>query len=61
MRSISGKITIWILCRTGSKYSPYPEEMNRSLTGRIASYHFAPIAVKIVGNISILENALFVI
>ncbi len=28
--------------RTGNKYSPYPEEMNRSLTGRIASYHFAP-------------------
>ena len=28
--------------RTGNKYSPFPEEMNRSLTGRIASYHFAP-------------------
>lgn len=28
--------------RTGNKYSPYPEEMNRSITGRIASYHFAP-------------------
>lgn len=28
--------------RTGNKYSPYPEEMNRSLTARIASYHFAP-------------------
>lgn len=28
--------------RTGNKYSPYPEEINRSLTGRIASYHFAP-------------------
>lgn len=28
--------------RTGNVYSPYPEEMNRLLTGRIATYHFAP-------------------
>ena len=28
--------------RTGNIYSPYPEEMNRLLTGRIATYHFAP-------------------
>ncbi len=28
--------------RSGNKYSPYPEEMNRSLTGRIAQLHFAP-------------------
>lgn len=28
--------------RTGNIYSPYPEEMNRLLTGRIASFHFAP-------------------
>ncbi|MBN2260189.1 MAG: UDP-N-acetylglucosamine 2-epimerase (non-hydrolyzing) [Clostridiales bacterium] len=28
--------------RSGNKYSPYPEEMNRSLTGRIADFHFAP-------------------
>lgn len=28
--------------RTGSKYSPYPEEMNRCLTSKIADYHFAP-------------------
>lgn len=28
--------------RTRNKYSPYPEEMNRSLTGRIADLHFAP-------------------
>ncbi|HIU64606.1 MAG TPA: UDP-N-acetylglucosamine 2-epimerase (non-hydrolyzing) [Candidatus Avacidaminococcus intestinavium] len=28
--------------RTGDKYSPFPEEMNRKLTGSIADYHFAP-------------------
>jgi len=28
--------------RTRNKYSPYPEEMNRTLTGRIADLHFAP-------------------
>ena len=28
--------------RTYDKYSPFPEEMNRCLTGRIADLHFAP-------------------
>lgn len=28
--------------RTGNIYSPWPEEMNRQLTSRIASLHFAP-------------------
>ncbi|GGH76472.1 UDP-N-acetylglucosamine 2-epimerase (non-hydrolyzing) [Pullulanibacillus pueri] len=28
--------------RTFNKYSPYPEEMNRQLTGVIADLHFAP-------------------
>lgn len=28
--------------RTYDKYSPYPEEMNRRLTGAIADLHFAP-------------------
>lgn len=28
--------------RTFDKYSPFPEEMNRCLTGRIADLHFAP-------------------
>lgn len=28
--------------RTGNIYSPWPEEMNRLLTGRIATYHFSP-------------------
>jgi UDP-N-acetylglucosamine 2-epimerase (non-hydrolysing) len=28
--------------RTGNIYSPWPEEMNRLMTGRIATYHFSP-------------------
>ena len=28
--------------RTHDIYSPWPEEMNRLITGRIASYHFSP-------------------
>ncbi|TWH45374.1 non-hydrolyzing UDP-N-acetylglucosamine 2-epimerase [Sporomusa sp. KB1] len=28
--------------RTGDKYSPYPEEMNRKLTGTLTDIHFAP-------------------
>lgn len=28
--------------RTYNMYSPWPEEMNRQITGRIATYHFAP-------------------
>lgn len=28
--------------RTHEKYSPWPEEMNRQLTGRLADFHFAP-------------------
>ena len=28
--------------RTHNIYSPWPEEMNRQLTGRLAMYHFAP-------------------
>ena len=28
--------------RTHNIYSPWPEEMNRQLTGHIATYHFAP-------------------
>ncbi len=30
--------------RTYTRYSPFPEEMNRCLVGRIAEYHFAPTA-----------------
>jgi len=28
--------------RTHNTYSPWPEEMNRQITGRITTYHFAP-------------------
>lgn len=31
--------------RTRNIYSPFPEEINRQLTGRIATYHFAPTAL----------------
>lgn len=30
--------------RTGDKYSPFPEEMNRKLTGALTDIHFAPTA-----------------
>ena len=32
--------------RTGNKFSPYPEEMNRKLTGAIADIHFAPTSTR---------------
>ncbi len=28
--------------RTGNKYAPWPEEINRRLTGAVADFHFAP-------------------
>lgn len=31
--------------RTGNKYSPWPEEVNRSIIGKIAELHFAPTEV----------------
>ena len=31
--------------RTHNIYSPWPEEMNRQITGRIATYHFAPTSL----------------
>lgn len=38
--------------RTYDKYSPFPEEMNRNLTGKIATLHFAPT----VGNLENLKR-----
>ena len=40
--------------RTGNIYSPWPEEMNRRLTGAIATLHFAP--TKIAADNLIAEN-----
>ncbi|MFK9093514.1 non-hydrolyzing UDP-N-acetylglucosamine 2-epimerase [Bacillus salipaludis] len=40
--------------RTWKKYSPFPEEMNRQLTGVIADFHFAP-TIKSAENL-ITEN-----
>ena len=31
--------------RTHNIYSPWPEEVNRQITGRIATYHFAPTSL----------------
>jgi len=31
--------------RTGDRFSPYPEEANRSLISRIADFHFAPTEI----------------
>lgn len=40
--------------RTNNKYSPFPEEMNRQLTGVIADLHFAP--TKLASNNLRIEN-----
>ncbi len=50
--------------RSGNKYSPFPEEMNRRLTGQLATLHFAPTAANknnllaggITGGITVTGN-----
>lgn len=44
--------------RSGNKYSPFPEEINRALVGRMADYHFAPTknAAENLWNEGIREN-----
>lgn len=50
--------------RSKNKYSPFPEEINRILTGHIATYHFAPtqkahknlLSEGIVDNIHVVGN-----
>lgn len=50
--------------RTHNIYSPWPEEMNRQITGRIATYNFSPTplsesnlkAEKVQGNIYVTGN-----
>lgn len=48
--------------RTHNIYSPWPEEMNRQLTGRIATYHFAPtpLSRQNLLNEGISNNRIFV-
>lgn len=48
--------------RTHNIYSPWPEEMNRQLTGRIATYHFAPtpLSRQNLLNEGISKNRIFV-
>lgn len=48
--------------RSGNKYSPFPEEMNRIITGHIADYHFAPTnrAVENLKTENITENVYMV-
>ena len=48
--------------RTYDKYQPYPEEMNRCMTGRLCDLHFAPTAVS-KGNLlreNVPEKSIFV-
>lgn len=44
--------------RSGDKHSPFPEEINRKITGHIADYHFAPTdrAVKSLNSEGITNN-----
>lgn len=48
--------------RTFKKYSPFPEEINRVLTSRIAEYHFAPtkISQENLLNEGILNEDIFI-
>ena len=48
--------------RTYNKYSPWPEELNRQLTGRIATWHFAPTSLSKQNLLSenIHEDSVFV-
>lgn len=44
--------------RTGDIYAPWPEEINRKLTGSIARFHFAPTSISMTNlvNEGILED-----
>ena len=44
--------------RSGNKHSPFPEEVNRIITGHLANYHFTPtlMAVENLKNEGITDN-----
>lgn len=46
--------------RTGDKYSPFPEEVNRKIISILADYHFAPtqVAVDNLASENVMENVL---
>lgn len=48
--------------RTRNIYSPFPEEMNRQITGRIAAYNFAPTILSKTNLLTenVAENSIFV-
>jgi UDP-N-acetylglucosamine 2-epimerase (non-hydrolysing) len=48
--------------RTQNKLSPFPEEINRQVTGRIADYHFAPTlqAKKNLLNENVADNSIII-
>jgi UDP-N-acetylglucosamine 2-epimerase (non-hydrolysing) len=48
--------------RSGNKYSPYPEEVNRIIAGHIADYHFSPtnMAVENLRKEGIVKNVYMV-
>lgn len=48
--------------RTHNIYSPFPEEMNRQITGRIAAYNFAPTPLSKTNLLTenVAENSIFV-
>ena len=48
--------------RTHNIYSPFPEEMNRQITGRIAAYNFAPTILSKTNLLTenVAENSIFV-
>ena len=49
--------------RTNDIYNPFPEEMNRQLTSRLASYHFAPTKSAFCNlvNEGIDKNSIFIV
>ncbi len=48
--------------RTGDKFSPYPEELNRKLTGALTDLHFAPTEVSRQNLLreGVLDSSIFV-